>query len=270
VRRSGDGKIGRTPFDRDRLFRDVADAVFHRGGRDDEDRIDRVVTRTVIRLERSLPLLSTELSTQEREEFPHLRAVVDDTTIADIVEEEMTASRMRIQRVLYALSIRGRQDHKGRTGWSNASVMLAWLQTAYPKLQIAAEPPTVPRGGTEWTLLRQPPLPIRVVKKDGRSPANFHYDQFLKGIAKACIGRRDADRLSETVALRVLTGVSGQGTVHSSQLGVGVLDALRHLDDIAFLRWATILKKTYTVTDFAVEAQELVSHPSPRPNVRYT
>lgn len=272
VRRSGDGKIGRTPFDRDRLFRDVADAIFHRGGRDDDDRIDRVVTRTVIRLERNLPRYSTELAPAEREKFPQLRAVIDDTTIADIVEEEMTASTMRMQRVLYALSIRGRQDRQGRqgrAGWADAADVLVWLRTAYPKLQIDAVPPAVPRRRVEWTLLNEPVLPEHVVKKDGRSPATFHRDQFVKGIAKACIGRRDAEQLSMLVAQQVLTDLSGQRTVRSSQLGVGVLNSLRHLDDISYLRWATILKKISTVTEFAREAGELVSFPSPWPGVTY-
>lgn len=268
VRRSGDGKIGRMPFDRDRLFRDISDAIFHRDDRDDDDKIDRVVTRTVIRLERNLPRYTLELTAAERLEFPMLRGVVDDTTIADIVEEEMTASTLRMQRVLYALSIRGRQDRQGRSGWADATAVLNWLRVAYPKLHVGREAPR-PRRRAEWFLLKDLDLPERVIKRDGRSPATFHHEQFLKGIAKACLGRRDPEQLSEMVSRKVLTDLSGQRTVRSSQLGVGVLNAFRQLDDIAYLRWATILKKIPTVTEFAHEAAELVSHPSPWPAVTY-
>lgn len=266
VRRSGDGKIGATAFDRDRLFRDIADAIFHRPERDDEDRVDRVVTRTVMRLERNLPRYSSELAPAERLQFPHLQAVIDDMTIADIVEDEMTASSLRMQRVLYALSIRGRRDREGRTGWTDAAAVLEWINKAFPKLQAEIPPRRLPQRTIEWSLLKSLEFPDHVVKKDGRgAPSTFHYDQFLKGIGKACIGRRDHVQMSEQIARRVLSDLAGQKTVRSSQLAVGVLDSLRQVDDIAYLRWATILKKIRTVTEFAREATELVSHPSPRP-----
>jgi len=266
VRRSGDGQIGTEPFDRDRLFRDIADAIFHRPKRDDEDRVDRVVTRTVIRLERNLAIYASELTPNERVHFPHLQGVVSDAIIADIVEEEMTASSMRMQRVLYALSIRGRRDRDGRNGWPDASAVLVWINDAFPKLH--AEIP-VRRQSTrtvEWSLLRKLEFPDHVVKLDGRGPPSaFRYDQFLEGIGKACIGRQNASEMSETIARRVLSDISGQKCVRSSQLAVGVLNSLREVDDIAYLRWATILKKIPNVTEFVREATELISCPSPKP-----
>jgi transcriptional regulator NrdR family protein len=70
--------------------------------------------------------------------------------------------------------------------------------------------------------------------------------------------------MSELVAKRVLAELAGQRVVLSSQLGVGALTALRQTDDIAYLQWATVMKKIRTVTAFTNNALGLISDPSPK------
>jgi hypothetical protein len=61
-----------------------------------------------------------------------------------------------------------------------------------------------------------------------------------------------------------LRPLHGQDLVSTSQLGVGVLNCLRQIDDIAYLRWATLMKNIESVAAFHAEARALVEHPSPR------
>lgn len=267
VKRSGDGKVGRDPFDRERLFNDISSAVLGKRGGDDE-RIERVVTRTVFLLERNMTKFLEPLNAEEAIQYPHLKGSISDTLIADIVEGEMQRSSMRMQRLLYALSIRGRQDRQGRIGWENASEVLAWIGTVYPRLQ-----PMLPKESTSasmipptiWNFRENIDYPKFVVKKDPRlSNRKFQYDQFVKSINLAMLGRKNPVDRGLDIANRVLALLQGQETVHTSQLGSGVLDALRGVDDIAYLRWATILKRIPSVTAFAEEARGLVIHPSPK------
>ena len=52
--------------------------------------------------------------------------------------------------------------------------------------------------------------------------------------------------------------------VLSAQLSAGVTSTLRRVDDIAYLRWATVAKNFQSVREIADEAHDLVVRPSPR------
>jgi transcriptional regulator NrdR family protein len=211
------------------------------------------------------PATPLRLTPEERVEFPHLKAVTSHTTIANIVEQEMTATpAMRMQRVQYALSIRGRRDREGRTGFGDAADVLSWIRGEFPKL-VADTPAAVEtRRSIAWILPKKTEEPKSVIKKDGRPPVDFRCHQFLGGITKARLGREGAEEMSELVAKRVLAELAGQRVVLSSQLGVGALTALRQTDDIAYLQWATVMKKIRTVTAFTNNALGLISDPSPK------
>ena len=97
-----------------------------------------------------------------------------------------------------------------------------------------------------------------------RLPRRFDLDLFEGSIRKAMMGRPDAEAKSKWVARWVLQSIGGQPTILTTQLAAGVLQCLRRVDDIAYLRWATVAKSFDNVTLFADEAMALLTDPSPR------
>jgi transcriptional repressor NrdR len=96
-------------------------------------------------------------------------------------------------------------------------------------------------------------VPLVVVKSDGaRQP--FDRDKIVRGVAAASKGRQvDADQI-ELLATSVedeirLVG----GDVASSRIGLAVLDRLRVLDEVAYLRFASVYKDFDAAADFQSE-----------------
>lgn len=97
-----------------------------------------------------------------------------------------------------------------------------------------------------------------VVKKNGVTEP-FSREKIIDGVGKACQGRpvsRDdlavlAGRVEEKVRA---TGVS---QVHSGEIGRFILDPLKHLDQIAYLRFASVYSAFDTLDDFESAIIEL-------------
>lgn len=112
-------------------------------------------------------------------------------------------------------------------------------------------PATASTGGGDGDVARQ------------RNSQLFHLEVLDKSIKKS-LRNRPADRQSLAASIRdyVLWGLAGQTTVRSSQLSTKVVEALRGLDDLAYLRWVCIGKELMPV-DTYIEAAMLVQYPSP-------
>lgn len=178
------------------------------------------------------------------------------------MEARLRSGKNRMLHVLYALSIRGRTDHEGRSGWATASDVLGWLFEQYEHLKVDLPDP-VGRPTDRWYYSRLAPTPRLVIKRDG-PPRRFARHQFVASIRRAMLGRPNAREQTECIAEWVLWHIAGPEEVLSSQLMVGVLDCLRRVDDIAYLRWVSIAKGFDSATRFRDEAFALVADPSPR------
>jgi transcriptional regulator NrdR family protein len=259
VRRSGDGKLAPGAFDWARFVRDVQNGALKFLDESSTIRVCTTVQRTI---ENDLHRILQPLRPGEIAVHPGLSGWIADTDISEAVERQLRQGRNRLAHVMYALSIRGRADRDGRHGWLKAADVLRWLfrRENYPDLEVAM--PTarmVPVDG--WFPEAPAPEPSNVVKKDGHRRA-FLLSQFEASIRKAMLGRPDADERSDLIAQWVLWGMKGQREVHTTQLTVGVLDCLRRVDDIAYLRWAAVAKGMNSVTQFRDEAIALIDSPS--------
>jgi len=110
-----------------------------------------------------------------------------------------------------------------------------------------------------------------IVKKDGRRET-FDRDKLLAGLQKACEKRPvSADRLEETVSAveRLLQGL-GEKEVPSSVIGEEVMRRLQALDEVAYVRFASVYRSFHDITEFMEELKDLLSERSrerkpPRP-----
>lgn len=112
-------------------------------------------------------------------------------------------------------------------------------------------------GSRFTTYERVEEVPLVVVKSDGsRQP--FDRDKIVGGIRAATKGRQvdeaQIDELANSVEDEVrLLG----GDVTSSRIGLAVLDRLRVLDEVAYLRFASVYKDFGAAADFQSELELL-------------
>ncbi len=100
---------------------------------------------------------------------------------------------------------------------------------------------------------------IKVVKKDGiREP--FERDKIRKGLEKACWKRAVSDEQIETVVAAIEADILANfdAEVDSGYLGELVMKELRQLDQVAFVRFASVYREFKDVRDFVDELEPML------------
>lgn len=101
---------------------------------------------------------------------------------------------------------------------------------------------------------------LAVVKRSGATEP-FSRDKVTDGVRKACKGRPvtedDLARLGQTVESELRA--AGAAYVPADEVGLAVLEPLRALDPVAYLRFASVYKAFSSVGDFADEVAALMA-----------
>ncbi len=109
---------------------------------------------------------------------------------------------------------------------------------------------------TTHELARIPTL--QVDKRDGRRQ-DFSRDKLLAGVNIACtrrpISQRDLDRLADGIEAELQR--IGSGIVKSRDLGLMVLERLRLLDEVAYVRYASVYHDFQSAADFEEQARSM-------------
>jgi transcriptional repressor NrdR len=114
------------------------------------------------------------------------------------------------------------------------------------------------------TFERSAALALRIIKRDG---AKEPYDRakVIAGVAKAIKNRPVSEKDVERLALRVEEKLRRKGPeVTTSEVGIEVLAELRRVDDIAYLRFASVYKDFQELTDFERELGLLLQKREPK------
>lgn len=101
-------------------------------------------------------------------------------------------------------------------------------------------------------------LPLIVIKQDGRK-VNFDRQKLLRGVLVACKKRPIPYERLEALSCHVEQELRGRGfkEVPSKVVGEYVMDALRELDDVAYMRYASICKNFKDISSFSAEIRAL-------------
>lgn len=104
------------------------------------------------------------------------------------------------------------------------------------------------------TFERVEEVPLVVVKSDGRSEP-FDRAKVAFGIRAATKGRDIADERIDQLVTEVEDEVrlSGAAEISSSSVGLAVLERLRLIDEVAYLRFASVYKNFDAAADFVSE-----------------
>jgi transcriptional repressor NrdR len=99
---------------------------------------------------------------------------------------------------------------------------------------------------------------LAVVKRSGVTEP-FSRDKVVLGVRRACQGRpvdEDAlQRLAQQVEERIRS--NGYAEIPSNEVGLAILGPLRELDEVAYLRFASVYRAFSSVEDFEQEIAEL-------------
>lgn len=102
-------------------------------------------------------------------------------------------------------------------------------------------------------------VPIVIVKKDSRRE-EFNRDKVLTGIKKACEKRAiSIDQIEETVdAIERELRESTAREIPSKVVGEKIIEALKRIDDVAYVRFASVYREFKDVADFIAELKSLI------------
>jgi transcriptional repressor NrdR len=101
--------------------------------------------------------------------------------------------------------------------------------------------------------------PIMVVKRDGRRVA-FDRQKLISGLLRSCEKRPISRDAIEALALDVEKNLQNQIEPEVSSLRIGemVLNRLRELDEVAYVRFASVYRQFRDISEFSSEIQQLV------------
>ena len=121
--------------------------------------------------------------------------------------------------------------------------------------------------GRRFTTYERPEeTTIKVVKKDG-SRVPFEREKIKRGLERACWKRPINSRQIETTTTAIENDVYQQyeSEVQSRQVGELVMRYLRDLDEVAFVRFASVYRQFNDVYDFFEELRPMLEDESHRP-----
>ena len=102
-------------------------------------------------------------------------------------------------------------------------------------------------------------IPILVVKKDGRREV-FDSDKILSGLLKACekrpITMKDLEALVQDIEKQVYNSLDREIT--SQRIGEMVMERLKSLDEVAYVRFASVYRQFKDINTFVEELDKLM------------
>ncbi len=108
---------------------------------------------------------------------------------------------------------------------------------------------------------------LTVVKRGGATEA-FSRSKVIAGVRKACQGRPVTESDLALLAQQVEDSLraSGSSQFEAHDIGLAVLPPLRELDQVAYLRFASVYRNFDSLDDFLDEIESLRADPAPKGN----
>ncbi len=113
-----------------------------------------------------------------------------------------------------------------------------------------------PECGSRFSTSEQ--MQLSVIKRSGVVEP-FNRDKVVGGVRKACKGRPVTEEQLARLGQKVedVLRSSGQPEVPTGEVGVAILGPLRDLDQVAYLRFASVYRQFSSVDDFESEIATL-------------
>jgi len=107
-------------------------------------------------------------------------------------------------------------------------------------------------------------IPVMIIKKDGRREV-FSIEKLRSGIQKACQKRNISVNIIEEFLDELERDLreSGEKEIPSHKIGEKVMAKLHEIDDVAYVRFASVYREFKDVNDFVSELKSLLSKHKP-------
>jgi len=107
-------------------------------------------------------------------------------------------------------------------------------------------------------------IPVMIIKKDGRREI-FSSEKLRSGIQKACQKRNISVNIIEEFLDELERDLreSGEKEIPSHKIGEKVMTKLHEIDDVAYVRFASVYREFKDVNDFVSELKSLLSEHKP-------
>ena len=124
--------------------------------------------------------------------------------------------------------------------------------------QIIRRRRSCPECGRRFTTVEEAVL--AVVKRSGVTEP-FSRQKIMSGVRKACQGRPVDEDAIALLAQSVEDSIRARGAaeVPSHEVGLAILEPLRNLDEVAYLRFASVYRSFDSLSDFEREIADLRS-----------
>ncbi|MDP9066796.1 MAG: transcriptional regulator NrdR [Actinomycetota bacterium] len=120
--------------------------------------------------------------------------------------------------------------------------------------------------GRRYTTFERPEeVPLLVLKRNGVEEP-FLREKVTEGIRRACKNRpvSEAEMSAVVDDVEEAMRLDGRRPVPSAEIGREILERLRHLDDVAYLRFASVYKDFQELNDFERELGLLAKKSPPK------
>ena len=101
--------------------------------------------------------------------------------------------------------------------------------------------------------------PIMVIKKDGSIQA-FNRDKILSGMIKSCekrpVSTQDLEKATDNIEYKLVNSLKTE--VSSIEIGEMVMEELKKLDEVAYVRFASVYRQFSDINTFFEELSELL------------
>jgi len=99
---------------------------------------------------------------------------------------------------------------------------------------------------------------LSVIKRSGVTEP-FSREKIAAGVKKACQGRPVTDQDLAQLAQRVEEAIrqTGASQVDANEIGLAILEPLRELDEVAYLRFASVYQAFESLDDFEAAVEKL-------------
>jgi transcriptional repressor NrdR len=97
---------------------------------------------------------------------------------------------------------------------------------------------------------------LMVIKRDNRRE-EFDRDKLASGIRKACAKRPVPAHAIEDLVEDIESELQGQNEINASQIGEAVMEKLKGLDRVAYIRWASVYRDFQDIDSFEEAVKDL-------------
>ncbi|MCP8617081.1 transcriptional regulator NrdR [Salirhabdus salicampi] len=102
-------------------------------------------------------------------------------------------------------------------------------------------------------------VPLIIVKKEG-TREEFSREKLIRGLIRACEKRPVALEQIENIAIDIEKELRNQGNseILSKEIGEMVMDRLAHIDEVAYVRFASVYRQFKDISVFLKELEDLI------------